>query len=536
MSLTPLSQWIFATLAFSLASTATAQVAGEVLPPPATGTPTAFGQSMAVSGDRVLVGDYASNNFTGSAHLFERVLGDQWQEVWQFTLSPEFLLAGSAVDLEGDRVAVTAPFLSDWSQAGVLCVFERNLDGSWQEVACLTPSVANEPFFGMSPESVSLSGDRVAVGAEVGPSHPAGSVYIFERDSSGNWSETARLASPAPTTDHDQFGEAVALEGDRLLVGASGQAQFNGPVGKAYLYELDAGQWLLRSTLTVQSSVFSECLGRSVSLVGDRALVGDPCHDSSFTDAGSAFLFERKPDSSWSEIKRLDSPNPEAEESFGQSVSMSTDRILVGTQPDPNNPGPLGSMYAFDASSGGVDFLAEVQVSEASWFGVPLTHDGHRAAGVAFHDLGGGSFERKVHLFDLTYSGQPLQTLADPIAVAVGSARELQLDVGAKFAQHLYLILGSALGTAPGIPLGNGETLPLQPDFYFFLTLQHANVWPMSNSLGTLDAEGRAVATFDLAPGATALAGLTLSHAAVIVDPITQVPMIASNAVMFALE
>jgi FG-GAP repeat len=70
--------------------------------------------------------------------------------------------------------------------------------------------------------SVSISGDRIVVGAPgEGDPHNKGKVYIFER-SNGKWNAVATLVA-SDGEPNDQFGHSVATSGDRVIVGAPRQ-------------------------------------------------------------------------------------------------------------------------------------------------------------------------------------------------------------------------------------------------------------------------------------------------------------------------
>lgn len=112
----------------------------------------------------------------------------------------------------------------------------------------------------------------------------------------------------------------------------------------------------------------------------------------------------------------------------------------------------------------------------------------------------------------------PLYSHLGSLSLQSGGSQPLFLDLGASAAGSLYLLLGSSSGTSPGTPAG-GFLLPLVADGYFAFTLANANTPPLPNSLGSLDANGRAQLAFDLPAGSDSnLAGLVLHHAAVIVD------------------
>lgn len=105
-------------------------------------------------------------------------------------------------------------------------------------------------------------------------------------------------------------------------------------------------------------------------------------------------------------------------------------------------------------------------------------------------------------------------------SVSLGGQQALLLDAGADHAGRAFLILGSASGTTPGTSIA-GLPLALNPDDYFGFTLIAPNEPYFANSNGTLDGEGRAIATLDVPLGTDpALAGVTLHHAFVLYDPV----------------
>ena len=123
------------------------------------------------------------------------------------------------------------------------------------------------------------------------------------------------------------------------------------------------------------------------------------------------------------------------------------------------------------------------------------------------------------------------------MSLSTGGVQTLVMNAGGLSAGLVHLLLGSASGTQPGIPVG-GSLLPLgAPDAYLDFTLANPNSALLPGSLGFLDEEGRAVATFVLPSGASpGLAGLTLNHAFVALDPVAGgAPTFASQAAALAL-
>ena len=118
------------------------------------------------------------------------------------------------------------------------------------------------------------------------------------------------------------------------------------------------------------------------------------------------------------------------------------------------------------------------------------------------------------------------------LSVAAGGTQDLRLLAGSQFAGQPYLVLGSAGGTTPGLPI-DGETVPLNPaDPYFSFTLSSPNTAPLGASFASLDALGRGTASFTLPAGAApaSLVGIELNHAFVVLDLAGPTVALASNA------
>nr|WP_281253135.1 Ig-like domain-containing protein [Rubricoccus marinus] len=232
-------------------------------------------------------------------------------------------------------------------RSGAAYVFD--FDGtSWSETAILRASNAeSEDEFGIS---VSLSGDRAVVGAngEDGPSNgttEAGAAYVFDF-SGGVWAETSILRAAIPV-EYSLFGggtgEGVAVQGDRVLVGAQEGVREGVRVdGAAYVYEFDGVSWA-ETAILKPSDTGIEDFGWSVSLSDNRALIGT-------NDDETAYVFDLS-SGGWNETATLRASNSEANDGFGFSVSLSGDRALVGayTEDGPSNGMTYaGAAYTFE--------------------------------------------------------------------------------------------------------------------------------------------------------------------------------------------
>lgn len=319
-----------------------------------------FGHSVALSGDQALVGAFLSDEAgvdSGSAYVFERDRTGTWVQVAKLIASDaaagdEF---GASVALSGDRALVGADTAG--VDSGSVYMFERNRMGTWIQVARLTASdAAAGDEFGAS---VALSGDRALIGAfgDDDAGSYSGSAYVFERDDLGMWVQVAKLnASDAELGVF--FGMSVALSGNRALVGASLDNNEAGiQAGAAYVFERRlTGMWVQVAKLTAADAAANNQFGISVALFGNRALVGAYLDDDFRLNSGSAYVFEHDGEGTWSQAAKLTATDDATADFFGTSVALWGNLALVGSLLDDNNAdNNSGSAYVFDIDADQID-------------------------------------------------------------------------------------------------------------------------------------------------------------------------------------
>ena len=210
----------------------------------------AFGRSVAVSGDTLIVGAYgndARGEDAGAAYVFVRDTAGRWnpQQKWL----PAELLPGDhfgwSVAVDGDLAVVGAP--GDWRAGGgagldalnrgAAYVFQR-AGGVWQQVTRIQPEyLVSGDQFGFA---VAVSGERLMVSAPyrvAGSSglpgqdagRYAGLVAIFRRTAAGWVTEAEWSWGGGDFSAHDWFGFSVALDGDDAVIGSPAPTSWTSP-------------------------------------------------------------------------------------------------------------------------------------------------------------------------------------------------------------------------------------------------------------------------------------------------------------------
>jgi hypothetical protein len=236
--------------------------------------------------------------------------------------------------------------------------FSPGAPGQWVNEQKLTASDgAAYDYFGLS---VSVSGDTAFVGAggdDCGPIPDAdcGSAYVY-RFNGTNWVQEQKLRALGGAGG-DFFGGSVSVSGDVAVVGADLSDCASGiECGSAYVYRFDGTNWVQEQRLTASDAAAGDTFGHSVSVSGDAIVVGayrDDCAAGGGSYCGSAYVY-RFNGTNWVQEQKLPASDAPVSDYFGESVSVSGDTIVVGAQHGYCGA-PIGrgsaSVYRFNRSS-----------------------------------------------------------------------------------------------------------------------------------------------------------------------------------------
>ncbi|MFA5213187.1 MAG: IPT/TIG domain-containing protein, partial [Methanoregula sp.] len=318
-----------------------------------------FGNSVSLSSDgtRALVGAYYNGTvgkYAGAAYIFEKPAGG-WSSITSASAATARFTGGNNSDYFGNSVslssdgtlALVGAYYNDTagSNAGAAYIFKEPV-GGWS--GSTSASAATARFTGAAAGdcfgySVSLSSDgtRALIGAytaRIGSSTP-GAAYIFDKPTegwSGTTSASAATARFAVGGGNDEyFGNSVAFssDGTLALVGAYKNDTSYTDAGAAYIFDEPAGGWSGTTSATARftGGATSDFFGWSVSLSSDgtRALVGAYKNDTPANLAGAAYIFE-KPAEGWSGTTSASAATARftggaEDDQFGYSVSHSSD-------------------------------------------------------------------------------------------------------------------------------------------------------------------------------------------------------------------
>ena len=319
-----------------------------------------FGCSVATDGNWLAVGatDTLVGRFraTGAVHIFERV-GDQWFfRQTLFNPNPaSFQAFGNSIALRQDHLVV-----GSWGSdtfAGRAFVYTRNASGRWgliQTLEASDPQEGKPALFGwsVSLDMPATGSGVIAVGRVNDSDTSTGAVYVFEgRDDS--WSEVAKLTAK-DATKSDQLGTNVSVRNGTIIVGVPRRRV-------AYIFSRalmnSKPVWSQTAKLAPISQAIGDNFGYSVASGGNFVAVGAPSRvgDDGETRAGAVTIFYAE-GNIWREgstVLQLTERTQNASDSFGYAVAVaplpnSSQCVLVASAPSRDSPlSNSGAAFAF---------------------------------------------------------------------------------------------------------------------------------------------------------------------------------------------
>jgi hypothetical protein len=342
-------------------------------------------------------------------------------------------LFGAAVAISADTILVGAYYntVGASTNQGSAYVFVKPSAGwaSMTETAELTASDgAAFDYFGAA---VAISDDTVVVGAynhTVGANlSRQGSAYVFVKPQGGwaNMTETAQLTG-SDSAAFDQFGAAVAISEDTVVVGADDHNPYQ---GAAYVFVKPDGGWTSMTEtaqLTASDGGAFDFFGFSVAISADTVVVGADYHNvGANVSQGAGYVFV-KPSAGWTnmtETAELTASDGAAFDFFGTAVAISGDTVVVGA----HHPGSVnahsGSAYVFVKGAAAWASMTETVELTASaitpfddGFGTAVAISGDMVVvGAAYHPLGANSAQGSAYVFGPGIAPTPTVTATNTV-------------------------------------------------------------------------------------------------------------------------
>jgi hypothetical protein len=277
--------------------------------------------------------------------------------------SPVRATAAGAVPTRGK--SLTLADLPTAAQNSILAALTKDASTQWIQEAKLTSSDIAPNELG---QSVAMNGDVVVVGAwnaTVGSNHAQGAAYVFVKPV-GGWgglqTEVARLTA---SSGHawDELGNAVAIDGDTIVVGARSALIGGAYTGAAYVFVRPGASWVSateNARLTASDASNYGDFGASVGISVDTIVVGAK-------HAGYIFIKPGDWSGNLTQTAKLTASDGASDDFMGVSSGISGNTVVVGA-PGANIGGNVGqgAAYVFVRPGGGWNDMTQTAKLTAS--------------------------------------------------------------------------------------------------------------------------------------------------------------------------
>lgn len=300
-----------------------------------------FGDAMAFSGDHLVAADW--NAVGNDVYVYARS-GGQW--VLQQAIDVPDWRPGTVntatstfgrLAIAGDMLVIGSPGDKiggvGTDDRGSVRVY-RLVGNTWTFQQRIDRPGSNSTI-GSFGAAIAIDGNRMVVGAPNIGAYGTGAVFEFSRVGNA-WSHVATIVPP--DSKGISFGREIALRDDRLVVGQPRER-------RAFVYRRVGGAWQQEAAFAPGSNDPSIGFGAAVALSGDYAFVGAP--GGPLPNGQAVHVFYRS-NGVWGLVQRLNRP---VSQSFGLALAANGD-LLAAADPGVvlGDIGRVGTVAVFQRS------------------------------------------------------------------------------------------------------------------------------------------------------------------------------------------
>ncbi len=228
---------------------------------------------------------------------------------------------------------------------------------------------AQEPNYA---RAITMTGTELVIGQPVNWYGP-GMVYTYRLDATGAWRERARLVA-SDSARMDDFGRALALDGNTLIVGAPRKRAGNG-VAYVFTRATPAASWRQVGIIEPPAGSNGAEFATALHLAADDLLIGSPMADS----AGAVHHY-RRAGTAWTLHRTITAALPRGAQ-LGRAIARNGEWLLLGAPSADSAAGRVLSlrMQGNDWSAATVVDIPRTPAPGGARTGTAITLDGSKA-------------------------------------------------------------------------------------------------------------------------------------------------------------
>lgn len=326
-------------------------------------------------------------------------------------------------------------------------------DTSAQPTILNAPDSAQDYYGG----AIALSGNKLIVGAPLDDEpYDSGTFYVYDLD---NLSTEPTKIKPFDGDSSDSFGGSISANSDKIVVGVEGH-DWSGAV---YVYDSTTLN-LIAKLETLDNYPFDNDFGISVAIDDDKIVVGASRDKINGSSSGAAYVYDLN-DLSAEPIK-LDPPDGASSDFFGKNVAIGSGKIAIGAYGNDDNGSSSGSVYVYNANylSNQPTKLTAFDAQSGDGFGRGVAIGDDKLVVGAYLEDEAASNAGAAYVYDLNnLNAQPIKLTAfdadpnDYFSLDSVSVNNGNIAIGSRKARTVYVYDTSNLSTQP-VALSNPQS------------------------------------------------------------------------------
>lgn len=269
---------------------------------------------------------------------------------------------GKSAAIYGNICAVGAPNASfNGTNSGVVKIYSTSNDGlTWGLVTTIYPDDEDSGmYFGYD---VDIYDEYLVVGAYGDDTldSNAGAIYVFKTNNTGwsTWYQVSKLTGDDSEAG-DQYGHSVSIYGNKIIVGARYNDEIGSNAGAVYTYIRSGDDITFKEKITVSGGNSGDYFGFSLSVREDMLIVGAYGVDDNGSTSGAVYIYRTTNDgNNWYFKQKLVASDGEAGMRYGSSVDINNKYAVVGSYLNESK----GNIYVYKTEDNGESWGSEIKL------------------------------------------------------------------------------------------------------------------------------------------------------------------------------
>ena len=331
-----------------------------------------FGKHLAAYGSIFLI-----DTSTEASYLYRKNTSDRWMLSSRIieSESEEGGAVNKAVALHDKNTALIG-VPNSWYRkyaAGAVFVY-KNSGASWRKYATIAPSDLEEgEQFG---SHIVTDGNILLISAR--KADESGVVYMYTY-ANGTWINPLRIV-PNDSRERQYFGHSVSIEGNKIAIGAPGDGAEE--AGAVYVYTKTGTKWAVEKIIQKERKERTR-FGTNVLLRSGKLFIS-ALKDSTKSlvgqglEPGVVYVYEQA-GNTMQLVQTIQSPEKEENEQFGTALAYRKGVLAIGAPKSSIRRANAGAVYVFTKQEGKWSLkkaIAQEKVENGDKFGAKVVFEG----------------------------------------------------------------------------------------------------------------------------------------------------------------